>query len=416
MKDPSRPSSPGGAPFEGSDEGQLRAENTRLKQTVQVLMNRAERSAGQEVTEFGIFQTTLVLEDLVNRRTEELTRVLERNEKITRSLRRSEARFRGLADQSLAGIAIVDGNRFTYVNSRFADTFGYGRYEMLPLVPIETVAPASRVKVLEHVQKCLLNESRPDLLEFEGRKKDGSSVDIELASSRMKVGREAGVIFVIADVTARKKAEREVQALNHQLAELAIHDPLTGLYNRRFMEQSLENELIRARREGSPVSVVMCDLDHFKSVNDLHGHQAGDKVLRTFSSMAKRKCRGSDIASRYGGEEFLLVFPGMPAELAATRAESVRSATAAARITAGSRTVHVTASFGVAEYPTHGETWEEIVAAADEAQYRAKAAGRNQVKLATSSKTAMDDSSFRTAPSSSALRSQSLVLRVAESA
>jgi len=132
--------------------------------------------------------------------------------------------------------------------------------------------------------------------------------------------------------------------------------------------------------------------------------------------MAKRKCRGSDIASRYGGEEFLLVFPGMPAELAATRAESVRSATAAARITAGSRTVHVTASFGVAEYPTHGETWEEIVAAADEAQYRAKAAGRNQVKLATSSKTAMDDSPFRTAPSSSALRTQSPVLRVAESA
>jgi PAS domain S-box-containing protein len=139
------------------------------------------------------------------------------SKKMTRSLKRSEAKFRGLADQSLAGIAIVDGSRFTYVNSRFADTFGYERATILGIAPIEIVAPASRTKVMEHVRKCLNNESRPDVLGFKGRKRNGSPVDIELASSRMGAGRETGIIFVIADVTARKKAEREVQALNRRL-------------------------------------------------------------------------------------------------------------------------------------------------------------------------------------------------------
>jgi diguanylate cyclase (GGDEF)-like protein len=207
--------------------------------------------------------------------------------------------------------------------------------------------------------------------------------------------------------------------VNHikPLAAQAIRDPLTGLYNRRFMEESLENELIRAKRNGAPVSVVMCDLDHFKSVNDLYGPQAGDKVIEMFSTQVKRQCRGSDIASRYGGEEFLLVFPGMRAELAVTRAERMRGAIAEASvITAGSRTVRVTASFGVATYPADGQSWEEVVAAADNALYEAKAAGRNQVRPAQSEKTAADDGPFRRASSNARPIGANRALRVAKSA
>ena len=365
-----------------AENARLRTEISQFEQIVRVLMDRVERSAGQEVTEFGLFQTAIVLEDLVQRRTEELTKALRRNERITRALRGSEARFRGLADQSLAGIAIVEADRFTYVNTRFADTFGYKRDEIMTVPPMETISKTSRATFAEHVRECLASECRPQLLEFEGRKKDDSLVDIELSSSRMKVAGKVALIFVVADVTARKKAEREVQALNERLAEQAIQDPLTGLYNRRFMEESLEHELLRAKRNHVPVSVVMCDLDHFKQVNDRYGHQTGDKVLRSFGSLLKRRCRGSDIASRYGGEEFLLVFPNMPIDLAVEWAEHMRVTIAETAIQEGSNTLRVTASFGVAAFPTHGTTQRQIISAADAAQYAAKAAGRNQVKCA----------------------------------
>jgi len=120
------------------------------------------------------------------------------------------------------------------------------------------------------------------------------------------------VICVTTDISARKLAERKIQALNRRLAELAIRDPLTGLYNRRFMEASLEREIIEAERHGSPLSLVMCDIDHFRADQRHLRHQSGDEVLKAFGSLIKRRCRRSDMACRFGGEEFLVVFPGMP--------------------------------------------------------------------------------------------------------
>lgn len=125
----------------------------------------------------------------------------------------------------------------------------------------------------------------------------------------------------------------------------------------------------------------MADLDHFKAVNDNHGHLAGDEVLRVFCALLKRHARGSDIYCRYGGEEFLLVLPGMTEDSAVERAERLRAAMAATPVGYGAFLIPVSASFGVATFPRDGRGGDELIAAADGALYAAKAAGRNRVNV-----------------------------------
>ena len=286
---------------------------------------------------------------------------------------------RNLADQSLVGIAILEDDRFAYVNARFAETFGYRPDAMLTIPALAAIAYSSRLRVTQHVRECLAGEPHPPVIECEGVKKDGSPVYAELGCSRLELGDRCCAILMVADITARKLAERRVQALNRQLAELAVQDPLTGLYNRRFTEASLERELLQAERSGSPVSLVMCDIDDFKAVNEAFGREGGDQVLKSFGDLLKRRCRKSDIACRCGGEEFLVVFPGMPAEVAAAWADKARAAIAAVRIAKDASSLQITASFGVATYPEHGQTWQDLIAAVDAAQYSAKVAGGNQV-------------------------------------
>jgi diguanylate cyclase (GGDEF)-like protein/PAS domain S-box-containing protein len=361
----------------------LRTEVARLNRVVQVLMDRSERVTGEALSEYGQFQRRIVLGEIVRQRTEELHMALSENETITRRLKVSEARFRGLAEQSLVGIAVVDESGFLYVNGHFSDTLGYSQSELAALPPLHTVADTDRRLFADHLRTCQKGEPQEALLAYEGCKKDGSSVDLELSSSRMAPGDdETGLILVVKDVTARKQAERKVKALNDRLAELAVRDPLTGLYNRRFMEASLEREIVAAARNGTPLSVVIGDIDHFKSVNDTHGHQAGDEVLQTVSSLFRELCRKSDIACRYGGEEFLIVFPGMPVGLAADWAERARQSVSETEIVVGSSELHITASFGVAGFPAQGKTWQEVIGAADAALYSAKSGGRDQVRRA----------------------------------
>ena len=184
---------------------------------------------------------------------------------------------------------------------------------------------------------------------------------------------------VIEEITTRY--DRDVQALQVQLLELAYHDPLTGLYNRHHINETLDRELLRAERYNHPISAIMADIDNFKIINETYGHLAGDEVLKAFGALLKRNSRASDISSRYGAEEFLLVLANMKEEDARTRAEQLRSTFVSTPITCGASVIHATASFGVAAFPAHGMTSEELVAAADTALYSAKADGRNQVKL-----------------------------------
>lgn len=166
------------------------------------------------------------------------------------------------------------------------------------------------------------------------------------------------------------------ETLQHQ----SIRDPLTGLFNRRYLEETLNKELSRAQRQQTQISVIMLDIDHFKQFNDVYGHDAGDYVLQTIGTLLKQHMRGSDIACRYGGEELILVLPDSTLEAASKHAEEIREAIAQITLSHNSQLLgSLTASFGVASFPQHGATGNAIMQSADAALYRAKAAGRNQV-------------------------------------
>ena len=174
----------------------------------------------------------------------------------------------------------------------------------------------------------------------------------------------------------------EIRELHLRLQEQAIRDPLTGLYNRRYLDETLERELSRAKREGYPISLTMIDLDHFKLVNDTYGHKAGDEVLITLSALLQSQAREGDIPCRYGGEEFVLVLPRMPLEVASQRAEQWREAFANMTTRHGEFEIGATMSIGLATYPDHAATAEDLIDSADQALYKAKAAGRNRLALA----------------------------------
>jgi diguanylate cyclase (GGDEF)-like protein/PAS domain S-box-containing protein len=170
--------------------------------------------------------------------------------------------------------------------------------------------------------------------------------------------------------------------LRVRLREQAIRDPLTSVFNRRYMEETLERELRRCKRRGTRVAVMMLDLDHFKTFNDEHGHDAGDAALVTFGAFLRSKVRGEDVVCRYGGEEFTLILPDMTPEVAATRAEQIRSHFSTLPINLLDRKVGtLTVSIGVAMFPDNAETGDALVHAADEALYRAKAEGRDRVVM-----------------------------------
>ena len=368
---------------QASDQPDWPTEVARLNKIIEALMDRAERNTSAQQSDFGVFQTTIMLEERVRRRTAELEAALHENEKINRALRESEAKFRGLVSQSLVGIVLIEDGKFSYSNAKFDETFGYSSDEIRGMGPLQVAVESDRALVAENIDKRLSGEVDQLHYVFHGLRKNGEVIDIECHSSVMHDGERLLLISLIMDISERTRAERAVQVLQEELRELSTHDALTGLYNRRYLEESFRRELLLAERAGHPVSVIMGDLDHFKAVNDRGGHLAGDEVLRVFGNLMKHNARASDIICRYGGEEFLLVLPGMTQEGALERAEQLRRAMVATRFSYGASQIMVTASFGIAVFPSHGRTTDELIAAADTALYSAKAAGRNRVSLSS---------------------------------
>ena len=176
--------------------------------------------------------------------------------------------------------------------------------------------------------------------------------------------------------------------LQETLRTQSIRDPLTGLFNRRYLEVSLERELLRAARRAQPLAVLMLDIDYFKRFNDSHGHEAGDAVLSKFAEVLKRSIRNEDIACRYGGEEFTIVLLEADAAGAMQRAEQIRAAVADMSIEHRREQLpHVTTSIGCALFPHDGRSSEDLLRRADAALYSAKNLGRNRVVLAEAGKT-----------------------------
>ena len=187
--------------------------------------------------------------------------------------------------------------------------------------------------------------------------------------ARVRVGRR------IADL------HREVQDKNRQLEEMALTDSLTGLPNRRAIDFWASRELSAAVRHDFPIWVVMADLDHFKSINDAHGHDAGDTVLKTFAEILKSNTRSSNICGRMGGEEFLVVLTHAEKENAAIAIERIRKQFAAQKFTVAGSTFGATASFGMAGIHGTACDFSDLVARADAALYVAKRQGRNRIEF-----------------------------------
>jgi diguanylate cyclase (GGDEF)-like protein/PAS domain S-box-containing protein len=208
-----------------------------------------------------------------------------------------------------------------------------------------------------------------------------------------------GYLITIHDITKRHVAEAELQranqrlesqiekieALQAKLREQAISDALTGLFNRRHLDEVLPRELKRAQHDGGVVSVILFDIDHFKQVNDRYGHETGDRLLQSLAHLLRERTRPGDIACRYGGDEFLLMLPETPLDAAAARADEIRGAFSCLSprvVPGGGSGETVSLSAGVAACPNHALTEDAVIRSIDEAMYVAKEAGRNRVHVA----------------------------------
>ena len=207
--------------------------------------------------------------------------------------------------------------------------------------------------------------------------------------------RSSGKVLVIRDITEQHQHQlqlqqanlslqtqlEEIQTLRDQLREQATRDRLTGLFNRRYFEEAMPAELFKARRSGQPLAVMLLDIDHFKQVNDRYGHLAGDHALRLFAQTVQEHIRKSDIACRYGGEEFVIAFPDMSLAEACKRANKVREAFKSISIKFEKYRFNVTVSIGVGVFIGGDETQDQLLNQIDQALYAAKASGRDRVEI-----------------------------------
>jgi diguanylate cyclase (GGDEF)-like protein len=195
--------------------------------------------------------------------------------------------------------------------------------------------------------------------------------------------------FDAGELVARVKVHLKIKTLQDQLKQanellLAIShtDHLTGLYNRRYLEETLEREFRRTQRKGNNLAVLIMDIDHFKMVNDTYGHQQGDSVLCKVSSLFQRVLREYDTAARFGGEEFIAVIPEASLSEAGKIAERIRKSIEDATFNVEIENIKITASFGVSAYPSEGiRSAEDLIREADKALYTAKINGRNRVEV-----------------------------------
>lgn len=376
----------------------LLAEIARQNKVIQALINRLERNAaGDYRTEFDELQTAVALRSEVRRRTTALETALRDNELMTRQLRESEFKLLSVVNQPLVGIATSEDGRFTLANQKLADIFGYQIHELIGRDILDIVAQRDRRMVADQMRRRLSGEVIEDDYTFRGLRKDGVELDIELHGSLQTVGGKPIAVTIMLDVSKRKQAERRAEELHALLREQSIRDALTGLYNRRYLDVALEEECSRAHRDGDVFSIVMCDIDHFKAINDRHGHQAGDDALAIIATRLAKRCGSAGQAFRYGGEEFLVLLPGQTAATAADWADDLRKDLQAQLVNPGRDAFRLTASFGVAAFPEHGLCCEDVIGFADKALYAAKRCGRNQVRI-SATEGRPDDGSWSVEP------------------
>jgi diguanylate cyclase (GGDEF)-like protein len=265
--------------------------------------------------------------------------------------------------------------------------------QLVPKLPIQVGGSANHIFRILGVQNSpFINQKDPVNLEVEINDPEHRIIDI-IVSPLIRNKNSNGWLVIFDDETERRLATRglekanqtllqkldEIEKLQIQLKEQAIRDPLTGLFNRRFFDEYFRNELVRSNRANTPLSLMMVDIDHFKSVNDRFGHEVGDRVLQLLGDILKTMFRKSDVSCRFGGEEFLVLLPGLEMDQALNRAEALREKIEQSSREADFLYAQVTISIGISNYPLHGDNIRDLFRSADKALYQAKDEGRNRV-------------------------------------
>jgi diguanylate cyclase (GGDEF)-like protein/PAS domain S-box-containing protein len=317
-------------------------------------------------------------------------------------LAQSEKRFRALIEHSTDAISLIDAHgAVIYESPSTQHLTGYLPEERMGKSGLDLIHSDDLPAVKATLTEVIAHKGMVKDAQFRSVRKDGSVWWTEgTAINLLHEPSVKAIVINYRDITQRKKAEKalknanqqlnvrlaQIEQLQSELREQALRDPLTSLFNRRYLAETMERELKLAKREKKPVSVIVMDIDRFKKINDAHGHRVGDEFLTEISKLLQGHARGSDVICRYGGEEFLIVMPGANARTARKRAEQLRANCEAMRISHNGKELKVTLSFGVATYPTHGREGEEIVIKADKALYKSKRRGRNCVTVWEESK------------------------------
>ena len=332
--------------------------------------------AGGEITDVLAF-----VEDISERRQTEIAlnksheelenRVAER----TRELTVAEAQFRGLVEQSLVGIYIIQGDRFVYVNPTFAEIFGYAPEEILALPGIsELVVPEDRETVTRNIGKRLQGEVDSIRYAFKGIRKDGKTIHVEVHGKRSEHAGQPAVIGVLLDVTEHRQAEV-------QLNQLAFYDALTGLPNRTLFMDHLKLAMAGAKLRNTLMALLILDLDHFKEINDTLGHHIGDQLLQGVAARIAVCVRDTDTVARFGGDEFAIIQTDVAGiESVETLAQTIIDAVASPFLLNGAE-IYTGVSIGVTVYPLEDVSAEQLLQNADMAMYAAKNQGRNNFQF-----------------------------------
>jgi len=306
--------------------------------------------------------------------------------------------YRAMLETSPDSVAATDllGN-YIFANEQTAILHGYSSTEefvgknALSLIALKDVTKATKYMDKTRTDGIIKN------IEFNLLRKDGTTFPAELSAAlvRNEFGIPVAFIAVTRDITNRKQASeqlarangqlqkqiQEIEMLQESLREQAIRDPLTDLFNRRYMKEATVQEHARAIREDYPYSLIMIDMDKLKDINDTYGHAAGDLAIRTLAKQIKKNTRIEDTACRYGGDEFLILLHDTPTEVANDRVESWRINLLENPLLLQGQPVTVTFTAGIATFPMHGQSLDEILHHADQALYHAKATGGNRVLM-----------------------------------
>ncbi len=299
-----------------------------------------------------------------------ITEDTTKEKKAIEALKKSESKYRSLVEKMSEGIYILYNNRFEFVNNRFIEMFGYTREELRKVDFRKLIAPESLPLIEERARKLKRGEPVPEKYEFVALDKHGRKVYVEVSVTYVPYKEGIATQGIVRDITEKKAYEKK-------LRYMATHDILTGLPNRSYFMEFLRAAIESSKRYGHMVCIMMLDLDGFKEVNDKFGHDVGDRALVRAAERLRRSVRRSDILSRMGGDEFLVLVPILKrVEDAETIGRKIVNSFREP-LEVDEAPYNITVSVGASIFPQDGTDAIELIKKADMAMYKVKGSGKD---------------------------------------